>query len=159
MGQGEQYVSSHVKASSAGSTQRQATGLGRSFRGAFATRGVSSGAGGSGARSGRAVRGAAGLLASLLALMVAASSALAAAPIVEGQSSSNVADTSAILKALINPNGEPTGYLFEYVTAAQFSGSGFAEATSVPPSGEAIGDGTAGVPVSQQIDNLLPDTT
>ncbi|HUC08378.1 MAG TPA: hypothetical protein VMR96_09830, partial [Solirubrobacterales bacterium] len=41
----------HAKASSAGSTQRQASGLGRIFRGASATRGASSDADGSGASS------------------------------------------------------------------------------------------------------------
>jgi Tol biopolymer transport system component len=47
----ESYVRSYAKASSAGSTQRQATGLGRIVRGAFATRGFSQGEDGSGARS------------------------------------------------------------------------------------------------------------
>jgi hypothetical protein len=44
-------VRSHAKASSAGSTQRQASGLGRFFRGTFATRSSSRGASGSGAPS------------------------------------------------------------------------------------------------------------
>jgi hypothetical protein len=43
----------HSKASSVGSTQRQATGLGRIFRGAFATRGASLGSEGSGVPSRR----------------------------------------------------------------------------------------------------------
>ncbi len=48
-GQGESYVRRHEKASTAGSTKRQAKGLGRFLRGAAATRGPSSSAAGSSA--------------------------------------------------------------------------------------------------------------
>ncbi len=49
--QGDTYVSSHAKAASTGSTQRQATGLGRIFGAALATRASSDSARGSGAPS------------------------------------------------------------------------------------------------------------
>jgi hypothetical protein len=75
----------HAKASTAGSNQRQAAGLGRFLRGAFATRGFSNGAKGSGAPFGLGVRTSLRLVglstvatAALLAL--GAPSALAAPP-------------------------------------------------------------------------------
>lgn len=81
-------MSLHAKASSAGPTTRQATGLGRFFRGAFATPGASSGSNGSGAPTAdssfapggiRVIVLLAALLATaLLALALAASSAHAA---------------------------------------------------------------------------------
>jgi hypothetical protein len=48
MGQGESYVRSHARASSAGSSMGQAWGLGRIFRGAIVAREVALGADGSG---------------------------------------------------------------------------------------------------------------
>ncbi len=70
-------MSSHAKASTAGSTQRQATGLGRLFRGAVATRASSFGRNGRGTSSGRlGVFGATFLaVAALLALSAATASA------------------------------------------------------------------------------------
>ena len=71
-------MSSHAKASTAGTTQRQATGLGRIFRGAAATRASSFGRNGRGTSSGRL--GALGLAmavaAALLALFAASASAI-----------------------------------------------------------------------------------
>ncbi len=69
-GQGESYVRRHEKASTAGSTQRQASRLGRFFRGAAATRGHSHSAAGS---SAPALRRLALPLAVLAALVFAAS--------------------------------------------------------------------------------------
>jgi len=67
-------VRRHAKASTAGSTQRQATGLGRVFRGADATRGVSSDANGSSASAPAARRLVlpVSVFAALVALMVVA---------------------------------------------------------------------------------------
>jgi hypothetical protein len=64
-------VSSIAKARTTGSTKRRAKGLGRIFRGSFATRGASSGAKGSGASSYRRRRSVA-LLAPVAAVFVAA---------------------------------------------------------------------------------------
>jgi hypothetical protein len=65
-------VTSHAKASSAGSTQRQASGLGRFFRGALATRGASLEAKGSGAPAARRLALPVSVFAALTALMVVA---------------------------------------------------------------------------------------
>jgi len=62
-------VKHHAKRPTAGSNQRQATGLGRMFRGSFAGRGASSGAKGSGAPSRRRPLG---VLAALSAVLVTA---------------------------------------------------------------------------------------
>ncbi len=67
---------SHAKASTAGSTQRQATGLGRIFRGAFATRGDSHASKGSGASKARRLVLPAAVLALVLAFAVPQASAL-----------------------------------------------------------------------------------
>ena len=69
-GQGESYVRRHEKASTAGSTQRQATGLGRFFRGAGVGRGSSLDSKGSGAPAVRRLILPVGVLASLIALLV-----------------------------------------------------------------------------------------
>jgi virginiamycin B lyase len=75
------------------------------------------------------------------------------------QSVSDISDTAAVFKALINPGGDPTGYVFQYVTAAQFAINGYAEAAQVPPNGEAIGSGVDDVEVVQPVSGLAPDTT
>jgi hypothetical protein len=62
-----------AKASSAGSTTRQAKGLGRIFRGVFATRGASGGADGSGAPSRRLRHGLLAALAAAFVLLPASS--------------------------------------------------------------------------------------
>ncbi|MGH2976423.1 MAG: NHL repeat-containing protein, partial [Solirubrobacterales bacterium] len=69
---------SHAKASSAGSSMRQPEGLGRIVRGAFATRGASSDAEGTGAPAYRRARISLSLFATLFALAVLAASAFAA---------------------------------------------------------------------------------
>ena len=66
----------HAKASSAESNQRQATGLGRSFRGALAARDASGNAGGSGALFATTARV---VLLAAIATLALASSAFAAA--------------------------------------------------------------------------------
>ena len=67
----------HAKASTAGTTQRQAKGLGRFFRGAFVTRASSRDAKGSGAPSARRVVLPVGAFAAILALLVFVGSAAA----------------------------------------------------------------------------------
>ena len=68
---------SDAKAPSAGPTMRQATALGRIFRGAFATRGASRGSDGSGAPSYRRVRLATGQLVAAFAFLALAAGASA----------------------------------------------------------------------------------
>lgn len=80
------------------------------------------------------------------------------APVVKkGPSVINVTADSATLRAVINPRRAETTYWFEY-------GRGDCSipesaCTSVPLGGESIGDGRKPVSVSQNIGDLLPDTT
>ncbi|MGH2975624.1 MAG: hypothetical protein ACRDLL_12255 [Solirubrobacterales bacterium] len=80
-------------------------------------------------------------------------------PLLQSQSVSHVSNTSARLEATINPSGEETSFLFEYVTQAEFEISGYADATKLPEGGEAIGSGTDDVRVSQQVSGLQPSAT
>jgi hypothetical protein len=77
-GQGESYVRTHARASSTGSTRRQAGRLGRIFRGAFAIRASSFGADGRGAPSTRSRRSFVGAAAALLLALGAVSGSVVA---------------------------------------------------------------------------------
>jgi hypothetical protein len=96
---------------------------------------------------------------SLGAISGADASFLTLGPVIAGESFSHVADTSATLEAIINPEGDATGYFFEYVTQAKFEAGEYDEATSLPESGGAVGSGTEAVEVSQQPGDLMPGTT
>jgi hypothetical protein len=78
---------------------------------------------------------------------------------IEEASLIGVEPTSAIFKAEINPNGEATSYLFEYVSEAEFEAGGFANATQLPVGGEFIGTGTTSVEAQQEATGLVPRTT
>jgi streptogramin lyase len=80
-------------------------------------------------------------------------------PQVHAESASGVSDTAVKLEGLVNPEGEATTSVFEYVSQADFEASEYAKATSVPPGGEVIGFGSADVKVAQQISGLSPATT
>jgi Divergent InlB B-repeat domain len=72
-------------------------------------------------------------------------------------------DTSALLEATINPNGEETSYQFEFLSedAYQANGESFAgpeEPLETPASPEPIGAGDGGVDVSAQLLGLTPNT-
>jgi hypothetical protein len=66
-----------------------------------------------------------------------------------------IGTTSADLRAEINPQGQPTTYLFEYTTEATYRAKGFAGATKIPATGVSIGGGT----VLQHTSGLEPETT
>lgn len=77
---------------------------------------------------------------------------------IEDEVASLITPTSARLDAKLNPNGEETTYVFEYVSEAQFEASGYAEATALPsPPGEA-GSGSGVKEVGVQLTGLEPDT-
>jgi sugar lactone lactonase YvrE len=80
-------------------------------------------------------------------------------PEIHDDKATDVHDTSAKLEAKIYPGRQLTTYHFEYVSAVDFSQSGYAKATSLPPGGEAIGSGAVDVPIVQQISALTPATT
>jgi streptogramin lyase len=74
---------------------------------------------------------------------------LTVAPSVDGVSASNVTETSAVLRADVGPNSQPTNYHFEYGTSAGYG--------SQTPSASA-GSGAAPVDVSAAIGGLTPAT-
>lgn len=89
----------------------------------------------------------------LLALaLMAPAGALGApsAPTVSTGGSSNVSFSSAILYGNVNPNGQATGYVFQYGTSAAYGGQ-----TPLAPAG----NGTISIRLSQTVAGLQPSTT
>ncbi len=71
---------------------------------------------------------------------------------------SDVTTDAAVLHARINPSGAPTAYHFEYVEAAEFEASGFANAVRSPLPDAELGAGTSFIAVSHAINGLKPAT-
>ncbi|HXS32865.1 MAG TPA: fibronectin type III domain-containing protein [Solirubrobacterales bacterium] len=88
----------------------------------------------------------------LAALLFASASAQAAAPVLGPVSATNIQGVSALLKGTVDPEGLPTGYLFEYATASNFAGA--AKTVS-----SAAGSGTELRPARVAIAGLNPNTT
>jgi hypothetical protein len=79
-------------------------------------------------------------------------------PTIEATSVSAVRETSAILKATVDPNGSKTPvYHFQYVDQQTFEKSGFAEAESTPD-GPPLSPGAAATPFAATVEGLAPDT-
>jgi hypothetical protein len=148
-------VRSHAKASTAGSTQRQATGLGRIFRGALATRGASPSFKGSGAPKARRLALPLALFVSILSLALWAGVASAVAPTIVSSGVSAVTSNAALLEAEINPEGEATTYHFEYGLADCSSNP----CTSAPAPDNNVGSGSSAVKVTHEVEGLAPATT
>jgi WD40-like Beta Propeller Repeat len=148
-------VRSHAKASTAGSTKRQASGLGRIFRGADAIRGISPRANGSGAPKARRLVLPLALMVALFSVLFGVGGALAAAPTISSTSVSSVTTKSALLEAAINPGGEATTYHFEYGPADCASNP----CTSVPVPNGNVGSGFTAIEVVDEIAGLSPGTT
>lgn len=79
-------------------------------------------------------------------------------PTVSAALASEVSETAATISGEVNPNGEETAYLVQYVTQAQFEASAWAEAQEIPSAPEGIGSGSGFVEVSQGLTGLTPDT-
>jgi len=77
-------------------------------------------------------------------------------PRIQGEQTSRVTDTAAVLEATINPNGVETSYIFQYVSASDYQSSGFQNATTVPGSPVSVGSSDSDVPVQQEIFGLSP---
>jgi hypothetical protein len=110
-------VRRHAKASSAGSTEGSSRGL---FRRAFATRGVSSDAKGSGARSSRALSAAIGCAAAAMGMLTGAAPASAAPIGAKMETISNVSYASAHVTGKISSPCSGfcgTSYSFQYATS------------------------------------------
>jgi hypothetical protein len=152
----------HAKASSAGSSTRQASRLSRVVRGAFATRGVASRANGSGAPSTRRAPKlllAAGL--TLLGILILGATALAdTAPTPAIGTPTEVAYTTAHLKGTVNPNGGPSTTSWHF----QYSKDPVGEGWSDGPGGELSGaeaEESSPLPVAVDLagGTLQPNTT
>ncbi len=153
--QGDTYVSSHAKGSSAGSNGRQPSRLGHSVRGVRAGRFSFPGANGSGASSIRTLRALVGAVAATALFAVSSAPALAAAPSVTVQNATNVQYTTADVAGTVNTGGNTTQWRFEYITDQQFqenvthSRPGFNEApvgvSGTASSSEPVGGTIAGL--------------
>lgn len=83
-------------------------------------------------------------------------------PVVESESVSAVGFTSATLKALINPKGSATSYVFEYLTDAAYQANEptdrFAGSSKAPIGGGKLGNGQSPVLASADLSGLIPGT-
>lgn len=79
-------------------------------------------------------------------------------PAVSGTEVAGITETGATLRGSVDPRGSATTYRFQYLTQAEFEGSGWAAASEVPAGGGAIGAGTTPVAVSATIGGLSPGT-
>ncbi len=83
-------------------------------------------------------------------------------PEIESQSVLGVGESSALLKAEINPNGENTTYVFQYLTEAAYEanepGDRFGGASEAPVGGASLGGGLATLPASVPVSGLEPGT-
>jgi hypothetical protein len=80
-------------------------------------------------------------------------------PIISPASVSQITGTGTRASGTINPNGEASSFVVEYVTEAQFNESLYAEAQSAPAVPRELGSGTEAVEVFQQLSGLVPNTT
>jgi hypothetical protein len=122
-------VRSDAKASTAGSTKRQAKGLGAILSLA--------------------------LIVAASCLVLGAGSALAVVPTISSTSVSAVTTKTAVLEAEINPGGEATTYHFEYGTADCSANP----CTSAPVPNANVGSGSSPIEVTDEITGLSPGTT
>jgi hypothetical protein len=81
------------------------------------------------------------------------------APVVNGESSSNVTPAGATLHALVNPVGNDTSCVFEYVDDAEFQANGYTNAQSAPCTPASLGSGFTDVNASAVLSGLQPSTT
>jgi hypothetical protein len=91
-------------------------------------------------------------LAAIAAFLVGATAAQAAAPTLGPVSATNIQGVSALLKGSVDPEGLATSYLFEYSTAANFSGA-------VKTGSSPAGSGADPRPARAAISGLAPSTT
>jgi hypothetical protein len=86
----------------------------------------------------------------------------ARAPSVESESVSSVGSTAAVLRAKIDPNGFPTRYVFQYLTAEAYlanePGERFVGAGEAPAGGAVLGTGQVALSAATPVSDLAPDT-
>ncbi len=78
---------------------------------------------------------------------------------IDSESAPNVGNTTATLNAQINPLGTDTTCTFQYVTDANFTSSGYTDATTVPCAPSDLGAGTSDVSAGANLANLAVSTT
>jgi hypothetical protein len=83
-------------------------------------------------------------------------------PSVESESVTGVTSTTATLNAQINPKSFQTGYVFQYLTEAEYDANSpsdrFAGAAEAPAGGGVLGGGTVTLGAATAVVGLLPDT-
>jgi hypothetical protein len=79
-------------------------------------------------------------------------------PRVISELATGITDTAARIEGLVNPVGQDTTYVVEYVSGKDFEQDEWAKALSVPIGGEAIGSANENVKVAQQLGGLVPST-
>ena len=82
----------------------------------------------------------------------------ASAPTVTTELATAIAQNTATLNAVVDPNGIATAYWFEYTDEADFKANGYANAISVPSPPQSIGSGSQVVEVDEAIGGLEPRT-
>jgi hypothetical protein len=81
-------------------------------------------------------------------------------PVIDGQSVANVTAGTAELRALINPKGFQTEYVFQYLTEAAYQegGEGFGKALEAPAGGALLGAGQLSLSAAVTLTGLVPGT-
>ncbi len=80
---------------------------------------------------------------------------LRSSPTTNTDAATEVESTSATLNGVVNPEGFPAEYHFEWSSQAEFEAEGYAHSSA----DESAGSGTAGIEVSEPLEGLLPGTT
>jgi hypothetical protein len=81
----------------------------------------------------------------------------AAAPAISNTAASQVSDTTATLKAKLNPQNQATTFRFEYVDDADFQANGYTNAGKTPV--DELGPGPGAVAIGRDVTGLQPATT
>ena len=81
-------------------------------------------------------------------------------PEVESQSVAHVTQTTALLRAQVNPRGFPTSYRFQYLTRSEYTeaGESFTGAEEAPPGGALLGEAKVALSAAAPIGGLSSDT-
>jgi hypothetical protein len=77
-------------------------------------------------------------------------------PLIEDQSVSGITATRARIGAAIDPRGEATTFVVQFVTGARFEAGEWSEAITVPQPPKPVGGGVGPVQVSQELVGLIP---
>jgi hypothetical protein len=82
---------------------------------------------------------------------------VAAAPAISATAAPQVSDTTATLKAELNPQNQATTFHFEYVGDADFQATGYTNAVKTPV--DELGPGPGAVAIGRDVSGLQPATT